>query len=190
MPNSKVDTINYWGDDIPDKYDGATIVAVLTSKDIPVAFWFGTTDGRAYYCCANCQRYYDLQDPNAVVPYIMKAAKDNAAANQRKLGYFTLSTSRNRSLQDHYVDRKLKARIKTRVQRSKFHLRGGGVPIMGSDDDDDLLAALDIADDEPDRTRGSEKAKPTDESKIAPHRRSNPPNKIRTPQDYLSTLKG
>jgi len=191
MATSRVDSVNFWNNAVPAKFHGSTVIVIVDEDEDPVAFWLGSNEGKAYYSTVVNQRIYELGDPNGVLPYMRKAVKGYTSKRfDRFFRYFDIATGGNavtKSLQDHYVDATLKGTIKKRVKSQNFRLRGGAA-IMGSEIDDDLLAALVVEDDEPDRPKKTPPRAEEDE-KLPPHRRSNPPNKIRNPDAYVSSLK-
>lgn len=187
MVASKIDTVNYWNDEVPAKFHGSTVIVLHNDQTEPTAFWLGSNEGKAFYSCSANQRVYDLGNPNSVFRFMKQQAQAAARTSKREIRYFNIVGDKGtRSLQDHYVDAVLAGRIKQRIKEQNFHLRGGAL-VMGTEDDD-LLAALDIADDEPDKPKQRTRRQEDDDA-LPPHRRLNPPNKIREPKAYLDTLK-
>ncbi|MBD3261643.1 MAG: hypothetical protein GF334_08190 [Candidatus Altiarchaeales archaeon] len=174
-------SVNYWHTPPPDTYEGATVVALVKDSNIPVCFWFGRRDGVAIQANEREQKEYRLDDPNGTVPYIMAAARSSSVTRR----FFKLEKPMT-NLVDAFLWHYNKGLLNKRVKSNNFQLRGGGN--MG-EEEDDLLAALRIDDDEPDRAPAVSTAASKDESNLPPHRRSSPPDIIRSPDEYMRFLK-
>lgn len=178
---------NYWDSPPPDVYAGATVAVLTDGNNVPVCFWLGRRDGVAIQANEREQKKYTLDDPNGTIPYILSATKPSPTMPKYHRRFFKLEKPMM-SLVDSFSWHYNHGKLNSRVKRTHFQLRGGGN--MG-DDEDDLLAALRVDDDEPDRSPAvaMPDQKKKDESSLPPHRRSSPPDRLRSPDEYLRFLK-